>query len=165
MGIADGVFKPNRLWRLIAANDIGHIKGMRSLDPPATDDEVRQVRMMDMTAQGITRDDMETSRRDAQKVQTLCKGRLCVVNASSDRTGLVAEFMEPFFGGPGYDNLLVIGLTEYGFFGIGDLVQILARANPESWFGGALPESGFWGCKIESVDALPQKLLEVELGA
>ena len=160
VGLSKAAFESNRLWQLIAANDIAHVKGMRSLDQPASDAEVFKIRMMDLSAQGVSDRDMEIAKLDAKKCQNTCRGKLSVVEASTDRTGLVAEMMEPFFGGPGFENLLVVGPTEFGFFGNGKLVLLLSNANPESWYGGALPENGFWGCKLESITSSPQSVLE-----
>lgn len=46
---------------------------------------------------------------------------------------------------PGYDNLLIISPGELNFFGEGRLVVGLNEAFPGGWFGGTLPERGFWG--------------------
>lgn len=162
LGIEAVEFVSNRWWQLVAANDRGHVRAMRSLDPPATDEEVRLVRQRDLTAQGVTDDDLATARARAAEAIRLANGRLTVVRCPTNRTGLVAEMMEPFFGGAGYENLLVIGHSQVGFYGQGSLVTRLAEASPPapaSWYGGSLPEYGFWGAESDALEFDPERRL------
>lgn len=164
LGVSDQEFAGHRDWQLVAANDRGHVRGMRQLDPPATDDEIRQIRLADLQAQGITDQQLEHARRDAKQAEWLCDGRLTVVRTSGhDRSGLIADVLEPFFGGPGFDNLLVIGADEVGFFGRGELVQGLADQSPsppDAWYGGNLPEYGYWGARRSQLTFTPLDWLQ-----
>lgn len=163
IGIDSAEFAGNRWWQLVAANDRGHVRTMRSLDPPATDAEVRLVRQRDLMAQGVADDELAAARAQAAEATQLANGRLTVARCPTNRTGLVAEMMEPFFGGAGYENLLVIGHSQVGFYGQGSCVSRLAQLSPPaaSWYGGSLPEYGFWGAKTDSLEFDPeQRLIE-----
>ena len=116
----------NRHLELVAANDRGHIRAMRALTPPATDDEIRTIRELDLQAQGATDADFQIARRAVQSAIETCHGRLTVTKTTG-RTGLVAEMLEPIFDGPGFQNLLVTNQSESAFFGEGWLVERLGR--------------------------------------
>lgn len=139
----------DRAWtrerRLIVANDIGHIRLLRSFG--ATAEEIRSIRARDRAAQGVTATDEEEARLAVAAAER--RGRLTVVRTRSDRTSAIGDFIEPEFDGPGAENLLVVGPGEVNFFGDGRVVERL-RVRPGSWSGGALPERGFWGMKINS---------------
>jgi len=141
-------FQSNRWWQLVAANDRGHIRAMRNLTPSASDEEVRAVRLADLQAQGTTEKEIENAKDLLHQTKRyLATGKLMIVQCPSNRTSLTAEVCEPFLGGPGFENLLVIGDTELAFYGAGWIVERLASASPAGgcWFGGSLPEYGFWG--------------------
>ena len=53
--------------------------------------------------------------------------------------------MAPELGGPGFENLLVISPDEINVFGSGDVIEHLAAAFPDGWYGGNLPEHGYFG--------------------
>ncbi|TVP96594.1 MAG: hypothetical protein EA381_17050 [Planctomycetaceae bacterium] len=150
---------------LVAANDRGYITAMRALVPPASDEEIRQVRQQDLAAQGVTAEQLDQARQAATLAELLCDGRLTLVQTAV-RGGLVAEMLEPFFGGPGFINLLVVGPATVAFFGQGALVQALVDASPpppDAWFGGALPDSGFWGANASRLNFDPAGLLAAHL--
>ena len=166
IGITKSEFEFNRWWMLVAANDRGHIRGMKTLVPPASDVEIREVRTRDMAAQGVTPDLLEAARQSIENARELVGGRLTVVSCPNDRTGLVAEFMEKAWGGPGFKNLFVRGATEVAFYGSGELVASLAArspAAPAAWFGGSLPEFGFWGARSSALSFSPITVLEAEV--
>lgn len=148
LGHSPADFAQNREWMLVEANDIGHVAMMRDLNPPATDLEISRIRQADLDAQGVTPAEIELAKAACQRLRNQLDGQLTFVQIENDRTGLVAEFMEPFMGGPGFENLLIEGQSEFGFFGSGELVSTLIDASSGSacWSGGALPETGFWGC-------------------
>ena len=166
IGVSPTEFAANRFWQLIAANDTAHIRGMRSLRPPATDKEILSIRKLDLECQGTTKTDFEQAKLAINSRREQAGGGLTTVQISSDRTSLIAEVMEPFFSGPGFQNLLVVGETEVAFFGAGSLVAILidhSPPSPASWSGGALPEFGFWGAVKSSLGFDPVELLLSEL--
>jgi hypothetical protein len=165
LGITAETFAANRWWQLVSANDRGHVRAMRELSPAATDDEVRTVRQLDLTAQGIGRAEMVSAREAAKRARRVGQGRLTIAECSDDRTGLVAEMLEPFFGGAGYENLLVVGQTQFGFYGSGQVVTALAERSPAdaSWFGGSLPDYGYWGAERARISFDPAQMIAEQL--
>lgn len=140
---------PPTLWTrehdLVAANDRGHIAAMLALDPPATPAEIAAIRAADRAAQGVTPAEEADAKAAIVARATLAGGGLTVLTLGVDRSTAAADLMEPALGGPGYRNLLVVMPTKLGFYGVGDAVRALNGAFPGGWYGGALPERGFWG--------------------
>jgi len=56
-----------------------------------------------------------------------------------------SDWLQPELGGPGCENLLVISPGEVNFYGTGKLAEDLNRHFSGGWYGGALPERGYWG--------------------
>ncbi|TVR81414.1 MAG: hypothetical protein EA405_08715 [Rhodospirillales bacterium] len=129
---------------LIAANDKGHIAAMRAFG--AADEEIRVIRARDRAAQGVKAADEDSARKAIAARRVI--GHLTWVVVPQDRSTAVADLIEPALGGPGYDALLVEMPTKLAFFGDGTSVARLAAAVPGSWFGGALPDRGFWGALL-----------------
>ena len=129
----------------MAANDRGHIRAMLQLRPPATREEMLAIRAADRVAQGVTPAD-EAAARAAIAIRESCAGgRLTLLRLDSRKTSPAADLMEPALGGPGFENLLVLSPGEINFFGNGGVVLELSEAYPGGWFGGGLPDRGFWG--------------------
>jgi hypothetical protein len=138
-----------RFHQLVSANDRGHIRAMQALTPPATAEEIRRIRDADLRVQGATDDDFSVAAIAAATAVQHCQGRLTVATTEG-REVLVAELLEPFFGGPGFQNLLVSGPRTTTFFGSGRWVQKLADhcgSPTKFWFGGDLPDFGYWGAE------------------
>ena len=157
----------SRHFDLVAANDRGHIRAMRELIPPASDAEVRAIREADLQSQGVKDEDIAAAKDATATATSSCDGRLTHIHSAA-RAGLIAEYMEPFFGGPDFHNLLVTGPTTIAFFGEGRCVYRLVELSPSapsSWFGGALPGSGFWGAESSRLDFDPVAALESLLGS
>lgn len=163
-GITPQQFSCNRHWVLVAANDRGHIAQMLALNPPATKDEILKIRTCDLSAQGVSEAMIEQAKNDLFAVSQTLNGALTVLRSTHDRTGLSAEVLEPLWGGPGYRNLLVFAPNQVGFYGDGEIVLRLAKASPQGscWYGGTLPDHGFWGSFTASLGFDPQPLV-VEL--
>ena len=147
---------PDNAWtrrmELVAANDRGHIRGL--LDVGATMDEIIAIRTADRNAQGITKEqEMQADIAIAAR-QVFCGGRLVLVEIPHTRAAAVADRLAVELGGPGCDNLLVISPMEVNFFGEGALVMKLNSAFPGGWFGGSLPERGFWGHGEPALDVV-----------
>ena len=149
LGLPDSEIQSNRWWQLVSANDRGHLRALRLLTPPATDEEMRQVRQADLAAHGVTDEQVEIAKSEIDKTSKRIGHGLLIVQSATDCTSLIAEYCEPFWGGPGFENLLVFGETEVAFYGNGAVVLELANASSagDSWFGGSLPSTGFWGAK------------------
>ena len=132
-----------RWFDLVAANDRGYVPAMVELG--ATRDEIVRIRAADRAAQGITAEQDQQGERALRTMQVLAEGRLSFVALPHDRTAAVADRLEPALGGAGYENLLILGPETVNVFGIGSLIRALCRQFPDGWFGGSLPDRGFWG--------------------
>ncbi len=128
---------------LVAANDRGHVKAM--LDLGASMDEIRRIRSADRAAQGVTMMDEARAAEAVAAARIVAGGALTVVDSPHDRTSPIADRLDDRLGGPGFRNLVIHCPKETSFFGRGELVYELDRAFPGGWYGGALPERGFWG--------------------
>ena len=142
-----------REFDLIEANDIGHIRGLRAMG--ATPAEIMSIRAADRKAQGITRD-VEAGSRAAIAGRENLPG-LTLIETGLSTASAITDFMEPELGGPGAANLLVVMPGKLGFYGDGRIIAEL-RDTPGCWYGGALPERGFWG--VECSAAIRNGLVE-----
>ncbi len=132
-----------RWHELVAANDRGHIRGLRRVN--ATAEEIAQVRAADRRAQGITTEEEASGRAAVRTAEVLLDGRLTVVRLPHARTATVIDTLAPALGGPGFHNLLVLSPDAAHFFGIGAGVVTLDAVFPGGYSGGELPDAGFWG--------------------
>lgn len=139
-------FPPDRWTRdleLVAANDRGHLPALARLG--ATPEEMADVRRRDRAAQGVTPAEEEQGRAAADRREERLGGRLAVVRLPHARTATVTDALAAELGGPGYENLLVLCPGATVFFGSGRCVERLRAAVPGGWWGGELPERGYWG--------------------
>lgn len=138
---------PERDWSrefaLVAANDIGHIAGLRALGADAAD--IRRIRDADRRAQGVTEADEAQARVALAAAER--RDDLTIVRLDGEKTSAVGDFILPEYGGPGADNLVILTPGAVQFFGAGTVIAALAD-EPGCWFGGALPQRGFWGAPI-----------------
>jgi hypothetical protein len=118
---------------------------MLALRTPATREELNLIRAADRAAQGVRPEDETAAREAIARRQTIAGGALTILRLACQRTSPAADLMEPVLGGPGYRNLLVLSPGEANFFGEGALVLGLNERFPGGWYGGDLPERGFWG--------------------
>ncbi len=148
---------PQEAWtrrlQLVAANDRGYIPEMRRNG--ATDAEIVEIRNSDRRAQGISAEQDAQARQSIEDRRVLHDGFLSVVHLPHGRTASVSDFLDPAFGGPGCRNLLVVSPSEVNFFGQGRLVRLLDETYPGGWYGGALPQRGFWGWAADEGETLP----------
>ncbi len=133
----------SRWFDLVAANDRGHIAELMKIG--ATAEEIAQVRAADRAAQGITEQDELAGAQAVSCAETLASGALTIVRLPHSRSAVVTDRLDPALGGPGYANLLVVSPDEVNFYGAGDIIRALSKRFPGGWYGGALPERGFWG--------------------
>ncbi|RLJ16848.1 hypothetical protein DJ031_15355 [bacterium endosymbiont of Escarpia laminata] len=129
---------------LIVANDRGYIPAMRRLG--ATDEQIADIRARDRAAQGITPEQEAQAEAALQQRRGQASGRLTLVDLPHAR---IAPVTDRLMLGEGYRNLLVISPGEVNFSGEGGLVRQLNRNFPGGWYGGELPERGFWGVATE----------------
>jgi hypothetical protein len=128
---------------LVAANDRGYVPAMLELG--ATAAEIRAVRFADREAQGVTTEEEAAAEAALRKLQVLADGALSVVTLPHAHTAAVCDRLEPVLGGMGFENLLIESPDQVNFYGKGYLVQALNDRFPGGWYGGDLPERGFWG--------------------
>ena len=129
-----------RWHELVQVNDIGHIAGLRAMG--ASPAEIRTVRDADRAAQGITG---EIEARSREAIRSLrMEGRLGVIHTDLDTASAMTDFLEPEYGGSPVENLLVLMPGKAAFYGVGAAILAM-RDWPGCWYGGALPERGYWG--------------------
>jgi hypothetical protein len=137
---------------LVAANDRGYIREMKEVG--ATQEEIREVRAADRQTQGVTAEEEREAEEAINDAEVLFDGRLTVVRLPHGRTSPVADRMERDLGGEGYENLLALSPGQVNFFGDGSVIRALDEKFQGGWYGGSLPERGFWGGHFESKDVL-----------
>ena len=125
---------------LVAANDRGHAGAMRALG--ANPEEIRAIRDADRAAQGIGPEVEAESRRAIDAARRA--GPLLVVETSAPTSSAIFDRLLPEYGGPGTDDVLVEMPQIWAFSGDGRVIADLSTT-PECWYGGDLPERGFWG--------------------
>jgi hypothetical protein len=154
---------PAGLWTqdlaLVAANDRGHIEGLRRAG--ATIEQIREIRERDRRAQGITDDEERLGVQAALGATQRFGGRLTLVRLGHRRAAVVTDALDARLGGPGFQNLLVLGPDQTLFFGQGRVIEALREQFPGGWFGGELPRRGYWGIE----QALPESHLMETLAA
>ena len=133
---------------LVAANDIDHVRGLRALG--ATAAEVRAIRDADRRAQGIDDAIERESRRAIDAAER--HGELTLIRTSAPTSSAIADFLLPEYGGPGVDDLVVEMPGKLAFFGRGAIIEMLKDVRG-CWYGGALPERGYWGAPVSGKDA------------
>ena len=116
-------------WQaLVAANDRGYIEGMLALDPPATRDELHQIRAADRAAQGTTADEEAQGRAAVERRELYACGRLTVVRLEHTRSATVTDVLHSAMGGEGYKNILILFPRQTLFQGSGR--AIASRLDP-----------------------------------
>lgn len=145
---------------LVAANDIGHIAAMKALSPPASPAELQAIRLRDRQAQGVTAAEERAAIRAVADRRTCLDGKLTLLRLEHDRATAAADLMEPDLGGPGYASLLLQMPGEWAFYGHGAAVMALDRTFPGGWYGGALPQCGFWGIRRQE-DITSSALIDI----
>ncbi|SNY91599.1 hypothetical protein SAMN04515647_1828 [Cohaesibacter sp. ES.047] len=152
---------PEEAWTrrlaLVAANDKAHIKGMVELD--ATEEELNQIRCEDRRAQGVTEADEKQAKQDLRNANIA--SNCLLVETSLDSSTAIADLFSLDLEPNKASNLLVLMPNKSAFFGEGLIVVELAKAIEGSWYGGNLPEIGFWG----SYETNKTRLLNIVEGA
>lgn len=130
-----------RHFQLVAANDIGHTAAMQAMG--ATQDEMQHIRQLDRQAQGITEAEEAAAEQALQHLSQL--GAVTVATIPHNRAATITDRLDTRLGGPGYAVLWVRSPQEENVYGPGELILHLANTYPDGWWGGALPDYGFWG--------------------
>lgn len=138
---------PRECWTrrlaLVAANDRGWIPELRR--GGARPAEIAALRAEDRAAQGITAADESASEAALEKRECHLDGKLLLVRQPHARTAAVFDRLALESGDADPPDTLVVSPQELNFSGRGPAVAALAAAFPGGWYGGALPERGFWG--------------------
>jgi hypothetical protein len=123
-----------RYEQLVAANDSSYIPGMIKLG--ATDEEVKEIRRKDRTAQGITEEDEQLARQTLKDNREQA-GDLTVVQSKTPRFPAITDRLYP------YKKLLIYTGKEWVYYGEGVDRIIRLFQNKAIFYGGG--PSGFAG--------------------
>jgi len=134
-----------RRRQLIAANDRGHIKAMQEMG--ANQDEMIKIRAADRQAQGISLYQEKEAKKAIANRQTI--DNLIIIETTSSTSSAIADRMEKLLGGPSYENLLIVMTKKLAFYGRGGIIENLKKLTKDCWYGGDLPEWGFWGTEYD----------------
>ncbi len=138
----------DRRQRLIAANDRGYIDAM--LELCATQDEVKAIRKLDQDCQGVTEKDRDLAEKSIEKKLKKITPCAVVIDALTNRTAPIFDAL--------YDQYEYIFIRtpdhKFHYAGSGKVVEKLkekyaelSKTSPgiEFWYGGNLPERGYFG--------------------
>lgn len=126
---------------LVEANDRGYIEALQAL--AATPEEIARIRAADRAAQGIRADEEQQALAALATLEQ--QHGLTIAHLPHARTAALVDRLHPALGGPGYQQLLVLSPNETNYYGPGPAIHALNLAYPGGWYGGALPERGYWG--------------------
>jgi len=145
-----------RHFALVAANDVGHVRGL--IQAGASAEDVDTIRAADRRAQGVTPEE-ETQARAALAAAVSRPGYL-LLHLPHDRSSIVADFARPPTEAGESEDMLVLTPLALAWYGRGQAVRALAKRFG-GWWGGALPERGYWGqTKAEAPLAAVEDLLD-----
>ena len=133
----------SRWYELVAANDRAYLSGLA--EQGASSEEMREIRAADRRAQGVASDEEAAAAEAAQCLEERCGGQLTVASLPHARTSPLVDRLAPELGGPGFETLVVRSPAEVNVFGPGEVIEHLAAQFPEGWYGGNLPEHGYFG--------------------
>ena len=115
----------------------------------ASPEEIRIIRDADRAAQGITADVEAESRRALAAARR--RGPLLFVETTASTASAVHDFLLPEYGGEGASDVLVATASTWGFSGDGRVIADLSTT-PGCWYGGELPERGYWGEPLRTIE-------------
>jgi len=144
--------KWSRWFELVAANDRGYIPEMLKIG--AAKSEILKIRLADRKAQGITDEQEKQGAQAVKRADILFDGKLTIVHLPHSKTAVVADLLYPALADRQHENLLVISPNEVNFFGDGNIIFELNTKFPGGWYGGALPDYGFWGHSSPASDVV-----------
>lgn len=140
---------PKTYWTrhldLVVANDKGHIRGLQKIG--ATINEIAAIRAADRAAQGVTIQDEQQAEQAVAQVELACGNQLMIVKSDTDKTSAIADRLAPELTEHHIPNLLIVGPKEINVYANGAIIHALAQSCQPAWYGGSLPERGFWGCQ------------------
>jgi hypothetical protein len=131
----------SRHFALVAANDTGHVAGMRAIG--ASNEEIATIRAADRRAQGIIPAEEDAGRAALAAARHALGGAVLVVHLPHGRSATVTDPLA--LAGDTAPEILVLMPGSVGYFGSGAAIMALDAAFPGGWRGGELPARGFWG--------------------
>ena len=142
----------NRWQKLIAANDVAWIDGL--IKAGATGKEITKIRSYDRKCQ-VIEDKAELEAQEAIK-KMKAFGSLAIVEIPHSHASAVFDRLYNQF-----ENILVFSPNETNFSGRGEVVKKLSVLYENCWYGGALPNKGFWGFPLKNlqIESMIKKLL------
>lgn len=146
-----------RWYELVDANDRGHVALM--LEYGASQEELIEVRRRDRESQGIDREQEFSGRLAAENATRFDECYLTIVDLPHDRTATVTDALCEELGGPGYERLLILSPRSTHFYGDGKSIERLTGRFPNSWSGGTLPKSGYWGTRQRLPETVWKEIL------
>jgi hypothetical protein len=141
-----------RDFALVAANDAGHVRGMKAIG--AATDKMMDIRARDRAAQGVTADEERLGLEAINRAEIAARGRLLLVTLSHGRSATVTD---PLALDPACahlpKNVIVRSPASVMFFGVRSVVDILRVKFPNGFSGGS-GSDGFFGISpCENADA------------
>ena len=156
----------NRRQRLIAANDRGHIEAM--LELCATEAEVKEIRKLDLEAQGITDKDQRLARESVDNNIEKIDHIAAIIDSKTIHASIIFDML--------YDKYRYIFVItpdhKLTYSGDGRMVLRLKREyeqlrdqdkDVEFWYGGNLPERGYFGADKTIEKEIIKKMVEEEI--
>lgn len=142
--LGDAAPRWTRWHELVARNDRGHVRAMRAFG--ARRSEMRRVRRADRMAQGVTAAEEAAAAPALAAAETLFGGKALLVRLPHGRAAVVADRLA-LAGEAAPPNLVIVSPGEINVFGEGPVIRALAGDDglAGGWWGGDLPEAGFWG--------------------
>ncbi len=135
--------KLNRWQKLIAVNDVGWIGGL--IEFGATKKEIEAIRKYDRKCQGVKQEHEKAAEIAIHNLRSY--NSLAVLELPHNHASTV---MDRIYNK--YKNILVYTPEQTNFSGRGYIVKMLAKKYPESWYGGNLPDKGFWGIENKIIN-------------
>ena len=142
----------NRQQQLISSNDRGHIRAMKELC--ATDEEIIEIRAMDRKAQGVTDRDERLAEESIDKHLMKIKDDVVIIHSLTNKTSPVFDRLFEK-----YKHIFIFTPDgEMNYSGTGAVVNALVErykgrqkvnSSIEFWYGGELPDYGFFGAKSQ----------------
>lgn len=156
----------NRRQQLIAANDRGHIEAM--LELCATEAEVQEVRKLDLEAQGVTDNDQKLTRESVDDNIEKIGHTAAIINSKTTHTSIIFDML--------YDKYRYIFVItpdhKLNYSGDGRMILRLKKEyeqikkqdkDIEFWYGGNLPERGYFGANKTIEKEVIKKMVEEEI--
>ena len=139
---------PTRHQQLISANDKAYIDGMLAIN--ATPSEIDEIRKIDRRCQGVTAEDERLAELSILEHQTSFGTDAILVKSLTERTSPILDLLYNK-----YKHLFIITPDNHTHYsGTGEIVQKLVKvfqlkqlqdSELKIWWGGNLPDKGFFG--------------------